>query len=299
MAAKRATDRYLKNPKREAEWQKQSSAFVYQNPWGLKFALEPSEYVDKHIFCDGIYERRFLELVKSGIWRGAVALDIGANIGNHSIFLASMFDQIHAFEPNPRVSDRLRQNVLLNGMANITVYGVGLGKSTGVIPFRQNDDGNLGASGFLRVGDTVGQLSSVINLQIEHADEFISRLHLRKIDFVKVDVEGWEPDLFEGLAQTIKMNRPIVAFEFHGQNAAFGDYDRILSALGSYITVEARFAPANVGKIEKLSWYCRSGGAPDLVRFDAPEARTYENILAFPDRQSLMHFAKKSGSREY
>lgn len=264
---------------------------MHQNDVGLQFKLYPPEYVDQHIFQHGFYERRFLEILVNHFPEGAIALDIGANIGNHSICLADSFSKIHAFEPNPRVVSRLVSNIGLNKINNIDVHNVGLGKESAVLRFRENNDGNLGASGFLRQKDKLDALSKLIDLNISHADSYISKLNLERIDFIKIDVEGWEPELFEGMASTIEQYRPIIAFEFHGQSVYDGDYDRIISKLPEYIIVEPQFAPENASILAKILWNSHRRSNPIFVRIGRPESRTYENILAFPNEVALKAFS--------
>ena len=90
-AASRTIDRILIQPHRNKAWAKRKLPFVHQNDVGLKFELHPHEYVDHHIFQHGFYERRFLDILANRFPKGAVALDIGANIGNHAIYLANSF----------------------------------------------------------------------------------------------------------------------------------------------------------------------------------------------------------------
>jgi len=289
-AVERAIDRFAVQPRRDREWAAKTASFVHRNDLGLTFELDPREYVDRHIFKHGVYERRFLDFIAPRFPVGAVALDIGANIGNHVVYLARRFAQIHAFEPNPTVLKRLHRNIELNGVGNVTVHPVGLGNETAVLPFRDNDDGNLGGSGFLRPGEEVGALSRKLELKIEHADSFIAALELDRIDFIKMDVEGWEPSVFEGLTETIARFRPMIAFEFHGQAAAPDDFSRIVATLPGYILAETRYASAEASLGAKLAWNLARGGRPGLERVNVPEQRSYENLLAFPDERSFARF---------
>jgi FkbM family methyltransferase len=292
-AAMRAVDRFITQPRREKAWAERRAPFRHHGGEGHRFTLYPGEYVDQHIFLHGIYEKRFLQLLRGRFDRDAIALDIGANIGNHAIYLAGTFAVIHAFEPNPTVLSRLRDNIALNDLDDsIRVHPVGLGAKTEILAFRENNDGNLGASGFLKADEEVGALTRVLELQIVNADEYVGRLALPRLDFVKVDVEGWEASLFEGLSETIRRHRPVVAFEFHGQDAAPGEYERILTALPGYVIAEPTYARAAGTIIEKAAWNIARRGRPSLKQIDQPDARTYENLLGFPDLESLERFSR-------
>lgn len=286
-ASARAYDKYFTQPIRARRWAKKSAAFVHRTHLGHIFELDPSEFVDQHIFHHGIYERRFLELIAKGFPKGSVALDIGANIGNHSIYLASNFASIHAFEPNPNVLSRLRKNIELNQLSNIVVHPIGLGNASATLPFRENNDGNLGASGFLKPGEVLAARSSQLELRIENADDYVSALGLDRIDFIKVDVEGWEPQLFEGMAGTIAKHRPTIAFEHHGGEVAEGDYNRIIATLPGYVIFDAEYAPAHGSFVRKLTWNIEHKGQPALRPVGLPDARTYENLLAIPNECSM------------
>ena len=292
-ALDRAINRFVVQPRRERAWARKTEPFAYTNHLGNVFTLYPSEYVDRHIFHDGIYERRFLDLLRSHFPGSSIALDIGANIGNHAIYLAKTFARIHAFEPNPTAFARLRANVEANGLGSkIALHEIGLGEKDERVLFGENVVGNLGESGFIKDASAVDSRFSVKELEIARADTFIDALALPHLEFIKIDVEGWEPSVFAGLRGTIAKYRPIVAFEFHGQSVADGDFDRIMANLPGYLLAEAVHAPHDSPLIDKLKWNFTRQGKPKLAPVTVPESRTYENLLAFPDSESFERFKR-------
>lgn len=294
-AARRAIDRFVVQPAREKEWASKTIPFEYRSPEGHSFILYPTEHVDQYIYRHGIYEKRFLDLLRYKFSKDSIALDIGANIGNHSVYLAESFAAIHAFEPNPTALARLRRNLALNNLdERVIVHPVALGREGGVLPFRENEDGNLGASGFLQADEIVAARSRSIDLPVVNADDYVATLDLSRIDFIKVDVEGWEAQLFEGMSATLSTYRPIVAFEFHGQAVASTDYDRIIATLPGYVMAEACYAPSDAPLLAKVKWNIAHAGRPLLRRIKRPEARTYENILGFPDEETFARFILES-----
>lgn len=288
----RTIDRFFVRPARQRQWEIRSSPFEHQSKDGLRWTLDPTQYVDSYIYLDGVYERRFLELIHQRFDAGAVALDIGANIGNHAIFLARSFATIHAFEPNPEMVRRLTANIALNALeGRIVVHPIGLGKRSETLAFAEHRAGNFGASHFLKTGEQPGPGEEMLRLPIAAADAFLGALGLKRLDFIKIDVEGWEPPLFEGLRETIARFRPVIAFEFHGQAAADDDFERIRSVLPGYIICEPRHAPADASLWFKTAWNWRRRGQAELTAIDQPEPRTYENLLAFPDQATLDRFS--------
>jgi len=129
--------------------------------------------------------------------------------------------------------------------------------------------------------------TKIIKLPIKKGDEYVGQLGIETIHLIKIDVEGLEPLTLDGLRLTIATHRPLVAFEFHGQHAEKEDFRSIKSTLSGYVFAEICFAPENDSPIGKLSWWLRHGEAPELRQIEAPEPRTYENIIAIPSMDFL------------
>jgi FkbM family methyltransferase len=288
-ALRHAIERRFVVPLREHALSKKTEPFVYQTPDGFTFTLDPRQFIDRAIFTEGIYERRFLELVKKhySLLPGSTALDVGANIGNHAIYLSRCFKRILCFEPCPIVLERLRQNIRLNRISNLEIHPVGLSNRAGSFPFHLNES-SLGSSGF--VTDATG--TSTISLPVVIGDEYLESVGLSSLDFIKVDVESHEPEVFAGLKRTIARYRPVIAFEYYGQNSDRQRFDQIAECTPGYVFAEARHPDATASAAAKLAWHVKHMGAPVLVRFEAPERRTYENVLAFPGEESFDRFTR-------
>ena len=277
----------LVEPKRSKQFDKRTEPFVHHTRQGLVFELWPNEYVDRVIAVEGIFERRFVSYLNSVLPRDAVMLDIGANIGNHAIFLAEGCREIHCFEPNPKVAERLRRNIAHNDLNDrISVYEFGLGDRDEVLTFAENSEGNLGASRFIRFGEEVKNNHRIMKLEVKCAASAIEALNLDRIDFIKIDVEGMEEAVLTALNEIIAKYRPIVAFEHHEHLASKGTFARIRNLFEDYRLMEPCFAPDESAR-NKILWNLRHDGGPLLIEVVEPECRTYDNILAFPDAGQL------------
>ena len=143
-------------------------------------------------------------------------LDIGANFGGFSLRLATYACthqyanvQVHAFEPNPAIFQRYQDNLALNpGLANIVfVHPVGLGSQTSERSFKF-DQINTGA------GRVMNEIAGVTEkVTINRLDDFVESLNPPKISFIKMIVEGFEPEVFKGGWNTIRKYRPPIFFE--------------------------------------------------------------------------------------
>lgn len=154
--------------------------------------------------------------------REAVILDIGANIGNHTVFFAKecAAKKIYAFEPIEHMFRILERNVQLNHMERtVELYNcaVGNGEQRYASVSLRNPQ-NLGGTA-LKVDET-GELPvvSIDSLQIDEP-----------IAFVKIDVEGFEVSVLEGAEHTLKKHMPVIFVEAFPQN-----YDKVSRLLDSY-----------------------------------------------------------------
>jgi len=155
------------------------------------------------VYCTRNYfEYTYLNLVR-GLVGGGTALDVGANIGNHTHAFAGFFDQVLSFEPFDRVAVRLERKAAL--LPNVAVYRVALSDRNDTLRFARPDTANWGKGKITEQGD--------IEVPVVVGDAFIAGKHERPINFIKVDVEGHEMPVLRGLRGTIARDRPVVMFE--------------------------------------------------------------------------------------
>jgi len=149
-----------------------------------------------------------VELLSRLVGPGSVVVDIGANIGSHSIPLARRVapgGRLIAFEPQRIVFQQLCANVALNGLTNVTCRPEAVGSARGVARIPALDprqDFNFG--GIRLRSDDKGEHVAVISL-----DDF----GLSKCDLIKIDVEGMEPAAIAGAAKTIERCHPVLFAE--------------------------------------------------------------------------------------
>jgi FkbM family methyltransferase len=272
----RAVRRRVLGPHRLRWYLSRKEPFIHRSRFGLTFELEPDQFIDRYILIDGLYEDRFLEFIGRLLPPEAVVLDVGANIGNHALYLARRCAEVHCFEPHPAALERLRRHISINGIHNIVVHPFGLGDKDEVAPFYEVS-GNLGAGTFVGAG------ASGLALPIRNADNAIAELDLQRIDFIKVDVEDMEERVFRGLKKTLERFRPLIDFEFHGEHRSNDDFRAIRDHLRGYRISEVRFSPDGAGVAERFWRNVTRAGTPDLVPVETPESRWYENLLAIPN----------------
>src|SRR5439155_26858784 len=182
--------------------------------YGMKYFGNTQNLVDNVILKLGAYERPalyfFRDLIGDAQLSQGVFLDLGANVGEYSLFMSRYVKEVHAFEPYPPVLARLRRHVEANAIKNIIVHPVGVGNKSSSVEFFAPPKDNLGSGSFIRGLDeentTVGVKFPIVRLD----DELAS---LKNIVLVKMDIEGYERFALEGLAGILAKNRPTVFME--------------------------------------------------------------------------------------
>lgn len=144
----------------------------------------------------------------------AVCLDIGANIGLTAVLLAlhSPEGRTFAFEASPKNARYLQRNLELNGITTCVVIEAAVGDRPGTVSFRETEfcAGSHVAPSALRE-------PSVISVPMLTIDGFAEEQELEAegIDFIKLDVEGFEPAVLAGAARTLEQNRCPILMEFN------------------------------------------------------------------------------------
>lgn len=136
-------------------------------------------------------------------------LDIGANIGNHTIYWATHLpvQQITAFEPYPDNFDCLRKNIENNHLSYVTAVPIALGDKSGTVVVKKFDPENYGSTTF-----EYSQNSSE-GSQAAALDDLVEQYHLQNTDFIKIDTEGFELSVLRGMSKLLAKNTPVLWIE--------------------------------------------------------------------------------------
>ena len=115
-----------------------------------------------------------------------------------------------AYRPPPTNFKLLEENVLLQKLHNIKAYNFAAGNRDGNIRFMIDEKSN-----WCKVVDDEEISDKIINIESKALDNFFEELLVDRIDFLRMDVEGYESNIFEGARKTIQRFRPILAIEIH------------------------------------------------------------------------------------
>lgn len=182
----------------------------------------------------------------------AVIFDVGANIGNYSSNLASIYSNsfIYSFEPNVNTFSLLRKNV--EKLKTIIPINIGLSdiKKEAEIYTYINNLNSEHASLYKEVLSDLHKDNSITSVKIEldSLDEFCNNYKIDNIDFLKIDTEGNEWDVLKGGIQMINEGKiKIIQFEFNEMNIMsrvfLKDFYQILKDYRIYRLSEKRLIP--------------------------------------------------------
>lgn len=152
-----------------------------------------TDVIQRSIYFTGVYEPIETAYMLSRLHPGAVLVDVGANLGYQALLGAEAVrpaGRVIAVEPVASNLDALRGNLELNGIGNTSVVACAAASSNGTVHFASGQDGQTGWGGL----DPGGALV----VEGRRLDDVLEELDVGQIDFLKIDVEGGEPEALDG-----------------------------------------------------------------------------------------------------
>jgi FkbM family methyltransferase len=182
------------------------------------------------------YEAVFSDVLDDLIEPGQTLIDVGAHIGYHAIRFAQATGpagKVVAYEPERSLNTLLEANIVRNGVdAWTTAEALAVSALSSAGKLWRNGDNTGGASLSAECVDAVSSAAevSVVSLDDEAADD---RYDSRRIDVVKIDVQGYEAKVVEGAVNLIERDQPFLAFEYNPSqlDAAGSDPEAFLGSL--------------------------------------------------------------------
>ena len=197
---------------------------------GIRWALDLNEGIDFSIFLLGAFEPRTLRAYRRMIHRGDTVLDIGANVGAHTLFFAQIVGhdgRVVAFEPTEFAYRKLQHNLSLNPQLAASVHAhhmLLVDASSGPPPARIFSSWPLTGGHDLHPKH-LGQAQSLGNVESATLDEFVGRQSGLKPTWLKIDVDGNECPVIMGGTETIRRFRPRIIMELSPYTSHEAGYD--------------------------------------------------------------------------
>lgn len=182
---------------------------VISNIDGINYELNLNEMIDSAIFFSGCFDRNTTNAINRLCKEEMIVLDIGANVGAYTLRIAKIIGKmgrVIAFEPMAWAFLKLKRNMELNNFQNITLEKLALTNET------KNEINGFKSSWLLSGGSCdISQKKELI--QFMKLDNYLSKKGIKEVDFIKLDVDGYEFKVLQGAINTLKKDKPIIILE--------------------------------------------------------------------------------------
>ena len=180
----------------------------------MKLFLDKDDSLNLHI---GPHEPMEVNWTNNHIKSGDTVLDIGANIGYYTLMLSKAVGKtgkIYSFEPEPNNFELLKKNVSINKCDNVILVNSAVGKEDGKLKLYLSDPKFIGANGMHRIYPSKYSSGETIEVDIISLDNYLDPNVKKNISFIKIDAEGSELPIIQGM-QTILSNEKLsILLEF-------------------------------------------------------------------------------------
>lgn len=166
---------------------------------GLWLELDPLEWLQVAMLSGEPVEPQTLALFSRILEPGDVMIDVGSHVGLHALVSARLVGpagRVLAVEPQPYNCERIMTNAAANGFTNIHVVCAAAGAQAGVVTLRQqvvSDKARLSLA-----GDGVNDTGLTFEVPMVSLDELARRHDFERVRLLKIDVEGFEPEVLRG-----------------------------------------------------------------------------------------------------
>jgi FkbM family methyltransferase len=228
----------------------------------FEFSGEESDpyFKDLPIFNTG--NNQLQRYVSKHVAGSSICLDIGANIGLTSVLMShyNPNGRVYSFEPSPINLQHLRDNIQRNTSGNVEIISSAIGSADGFVNFQTPQ---AGANSTVIRGDASGLPYTKVPLIT--VDGWVAKKGVSAVDFIKIDVEGFEPEVLIGAAETITRLKPKLYMEFNSITTIFE------ARLSPLVFAEAIWMLFDIYTVA-------DDGA--ISRLTDPRSFTYENIMS-------------------
>ena len=179
--------------------------------------------ISRTLAVHGIREAGHTQLIREELSEGMTVVDLGANIGYYTLIEASMVKsggRVYAVEPDPRNFAVLKKNVEVNGYSDIVeTHLMAISDRSGKAEFYLSDATNLNTMlDPTAYASTSHNTKRSIEVEVMSLDDFMG--DEKPVNFVRMDIEGYEVEALAGMMKTLRRSRPPckILFEIHPQS---------------------------------------------------------------------------------
>ena len=263
--------------------------------YGLKYKGNLNNNIDANVFFYGAFEKPLLFFLRDTLnaliteTPKTIFMDIGANVGHHSIFLSKFASQVLAFEPYPKVNMQFKQQIAHNNISNIQIFETGLSDRRETLNYYAPTGNNEGIGSFDESSIGKGN-TSYGKLELQEGDQVIESDSWKNIKLIKIDVEGFEKKVIKGLTRTIEEERPVIVCEItYGQQLSFVSIEE----LSSYLPQNYEILTFNTRKLDgskdkRKGSLAKRSGFYELISLKQWRSSGQDDIVMIPNEKSTI-----------
>jgi len=187
-------------------------------PWhhGTCFGLRLGNDLSQAMFVGGTFEPNETALLDRVLQEGMTVLDGGANEGIYTVFLAAKVGpggRVIAVEPSPRELERLKANITLNALSQVTMMQAALADQSGEVELLLAEAAHAGQNTLGSFMYTGVAAAGSVRVHATTIDLLVATQGLSTLDVIKLDLEGAELRALTGARETLQRCRPLLLFE--------------------------------------------------------------------------------------
>ncbi len=194
----------------------QSAENVWSTVPGGEILGSLSDYVGRAAYYVGDIDRKLTWISAQIVRPGDTVLDIGANIGIVTLWLAKLVGasgRVHAFEPNPNLQKLLGESLSRNHISNVVLHRIALGTEQGLLELRVPRF-NFGMGSLVAHRDSIE--CDVFHVPVQPLSVIVNEENIKAIRLMKIDVEGFEAQVLQGSKEVLEFIRPeAILFEIN------------------------------------------------------------------------------------
>lgn len=172
--------------------------------FGYKFQCDLAEHIQRRIFLFD-YDAEAQQFIRKNLKAGDTFMDIGANVGFYTLLSASIVGdkgRVIAIEPNPKTFDKMKKTIERNGLKNILALNIGLGRQESEVELYFNSSTGNDSATMVAHGP-----SESVRVKVLTLDEVAKQHGIDRVAYVKIDVDGFEPEVFAGALGLLKAGK--------------------------------------------------------------------------------------------
>ncbi|MGD0279294.1 MAG: FkbM family methyltransferase [Smithella sp.] len=215
-----------------------STVIINDYDGNLKMRLDRAAYMGGTIYWMGSHHRRELAYLSSICRPDMTFVDVGANMGEFTLFMAKRLSKgsVIAFEPTKRMFEILQQNVKLNEFNNVKLFNIALGDRESKMPIytsSENIEHEVWNEGLFRLFPNENVNVLLEEIMVVPFDKIAKENNIQNVNIIKIDVEGAELYVLKGLEQVLKLFKPKLLIEISRE--AFANAGYTVTDISNYI----------------------------------------------------------------